>query len=67
MFKWKHAWKFNDMKKFDNQQFDLFFQLDEDVFIKVVWNKEGFKIFGGYRYNSDSFMNFLRRKYRNTR
>lgn len=67
MFKWKHAWKFNDMKKFNNQQFDLFFQLDEDVFIKVVWNKEGFKIFGGYRYNSDRFMNFLRKKYRNTR
>lgn len=66
MYEWKHAWKFNDMDKFTNRKLDLFFQLDDDLIIKVIWNRQGFKIFGGYKYTVESFMNFLRRKYKNT-
>ena len=55
---WKHAYKFGNLDKF-NKPFYLFFQLSDDLLIRVVWNKEGFKYFGGYHYAIDEFNKFL--------
>lgn len=59
-FIWFWAYKFNDLEYYGNK-FDLFFQIGVDRIIKVVWNKQGFKYFGGYEYTVDGFMNYLRK------
>lgn len=55
---WKHAYKFGNLDKF-SKEFYLFFQLNDDLLIRVVWNKNGFKYFGGYYYNIEEFKKFL--------
>lgn len=63
---WKWAYKFNNLEHYGSD-FDLFFQLDEKRIIKVVWNKQGFKYFGGYMYTKEGFKEYLRRKLRKMR
>ena len=57
-FVWKHAYKFGNIDKF-NSNFYLFFQINDNTLIRVVWNKEGFKYFGGYTYNINEFKEVL--------
>lgn len=59
-FIWFWAYKFNNLKYYGNK-FDLFFQIGPNRIIKVVWNKQGFKYFGGYEYSVNGFMNYLRK------
>lgn len=61
-YQWDWAYKLNNLKSYDSK-FDLFFQLKKDVLVKVVWNKQGFKFFGGYKYNTETFFQYLRNKY----
>lgn len=62
-YTWDWAYKLNNLKAYGNN-FDLFFQIDEDSIVKVIWNKQGYKYFGGYNYNKDEFMEYLREKYK---
>ncbi len=62
-YQWNWAYKFNDLDSY-GCEFDLFFQIETDLLIKVKWNKQGFKYFGGYKYTKAQFMNFLRRRYK---
>lgn len=62
-YQWNWAYKLNDLECYYNE-FDLFFQIDDDLLIKVVWNKQGFKFFGGYKFTKEQFMNFLRERYK---
>lgn len=60
---WDWAYKFGGLKSY-GIEFDLFFQIKENELVKVVWNKSGFKYFGGYKYSKEEFMDYLRRKYK---
>lgn len=62
-FEWNWAYKFNEMDLYEyksRRNIELFFQISENEIVRVYWNKTGFKYFGGYMYDVDSFMNFLR-------
>ena len=62
---WKRPYKFNNIDYFGST-FDLFFQIEDNIIIKVVWNKEEeFKRFGGYSYDPEEFLDFLRKKWKN--
>lgn len=55
---WKHAYKFGNIDKYTTN-FHLFLQISDSNIIRVVWNKEGFKYFGGYTYSINEFKEVL--------
>lgn len=60
---WKWAYKFNNLDVYGSR-FDLFLQIEDDLLVKVIWNKQGFKYFGGYKYSQKQFMEYLRYRYK---
>jgi competence CoiA-like predicted nuclease len=60
-FVWDWAYKFGNIEKY-NQNFDLFFQLNENLLVKVIWNKQSFKYFGGYEYDIEGFKKYIKTK-----
>ncbi|WP_236896373.1 competence protein CoiA family protein [Clostridium beijerinckii] len=62
-FTWDWAYKLNNLEAYGNK-FDLFFQIDKDLLVKVIWNKQGYKYFGGYKHTKEEFMDYLRIKYK---
>ena len=59
---WDWAYKLNNLEAYGTK-FDLFFQIKDDLLVKVIWNKQGFKYFGGYKYTKEDFMNYLYYEY----
>lgn len=58
-FIWKHAYKFGNIDKYTTN-FYLFLQINDNTLIRVVWNKEGFKYFGGFAYTIEEFKEVLK-------